>query len=254
MLPCMLASLMLIHLLGADPGGPKLTEDAASFTEAVAAAYRAQDPLDVVVAGEPARTACTRDAACLTRLADAAGARLVALGNVWPSEGQRGVIVSLDLFDVRTGKYAGRETVQAQSRDEAKARVEVLVGALLQRTFLNRERAHERVRVLVLRVTPRTPADAVDETRPFSMVLASAGGLGVSAAAALLGSAALLAYAYERDAQAQAARYQIDAYRRSAERNNATLAAMVISSGAGGALLLAVMTSSYWVVHESGWF
>lgn len=183
--------------------------------------------------------ACLRDALCLTRLADAAGARLVLFGSQ-PKDPETLLIGG---YDIRRGTLLTRP-VPKQNPAAIRAGVELLVTDLLGGS-------DETLAAVFVGVqTKQEVSETLDVTVPW--VLYGSGLVAGGGAVAAAGAATLAGVSAFRFGQAAGAP---DGAGEGLEREAATygLAALMTTLFAGGLFMFAAMGTTYYAFDELGW-
>lgn len=248
MLQVMLLPLFVLTLSMGSPPQP-IDPQAEQLLNALVLRQAAQDPrLDVVAwEGQPPASNCFSQPACLTNLADDAGTRLLLFGEVGQKDGLH--LFSIDIYDVRTGLFAGRETAQTDTAQALSEKVERMVRTLVDRALMSLGGA-PRLSITVMTLLP--PSRLKDQARRIEVPWLLFGS-GVVAAAGVLfltGAAVLYGMAFERDYQAAAATYQDDAFLYVQTRNLFALSSLMTGMVAMGLFLFASMGATYWVLGE----
>lgn len=201
-----------------------------------------QSDLRVALRAPPAtapEVTCLRDALCLTRLADAAGARLVFFGSQ-PKDPETLLIGG---YDVRRGTLLTRP-VPKQNPAAIRAGTELLVTDLLAGSDENLPAVFVGVQ------TKQEVSGTLDVTIPWvlygSALVAGGGAVAVGGAITLAGVSLF------RSAQAAGAP---DGAADNLEREAATyaLAALMTTLFSGGLFLFAVMGATYYAFDAWGW-
>jgi len=209
-----------------------------------------EDPrVDVVLwDGEPLDLGCTRDPACLGRAADRAGARYIVFGQT----GRGGPLhfVILDGYDVRTGAFAGRESVHTGSVDDLRAAVARMTPAVVTRLAIPGDGA-QRTRVLSLGFL-EAPSRDDDESVLAAVPAVVWGALALVVVGAVAEGVALglVAWAVERDVAAAEAPLQHDAYVLQRQRNLVFAASLMAGAMGVGLFTFAAMAGTYGLVEE----
>lgn len=247
-----LAFISLLTVVGvASPVDSPRVDDATrtELTDDVARALTDDPRVDVVLwDGEPLDLGCTRDPACLGRAADRAGVRYIVFGQT----GRGGPLhyVILDGYDVRTGAFAGRESVHTGSVEDLRVAVARMTPSVVTRLSIPSDGV-TRTRVLSLGLL-EAPAKGDDESVLASVPAVVWGAfalvvVGVVAEGVALG---LLAWAVERDVAAAEAPLQHDAYVLQRQRNLVFAASLMAGAMGVGLFTFAAMAGTYGLVEE----
>ena len=244
----MLPTLMLLSTMAAAPSGA-VDPQAEQLLNALILKHAAEDPrLDVIAwEGEPPRATCFTDPACLTELADATGSRLLLFGEVGKKDGLH--LFSIDIYDVRTGRFAGRETAQTDTSQALSEKVELMMRALVDRAFAPLG-GIPRLSITILNLLPPSRSRTGPQALQVPWLLFGSGVVATAGVLFFVGAVVLYGMAFERDFQAAAATYQDEAYEYVQTRNLFALSGVMTGMVAMGLFLFASMGATYWVLGE----
>lgn len=197
--------------------------------------------------GEPPRATCFTDPGCLTELADATGSRLLLFGEVGKKDGLH--LFSIDIYDVRTGRFAGRETAQTDTSQALSEKVNVMMRTLVDRAFAPLG-GIPRLAITVFDLLPPSRSKAAPQALRVPWLLFGSGVVATAGALFFVGAIVLYGMAFERDLQAATATYQDDAYGFVQTRNLFALSGVMTGMVAMGLFLFASMGATYWVLGE----
>lgn len=244
----MLSSLMLLGALAAAPAGA-VDPQTEQLLNALILKQAAEDPrLDVIAwEGAPPRAACFSDPACLTELADATGSRLLLFGEVGKKDGL--YLFSIDVYDVRTGRFAGRETVQTDTSQALSEKIDVMMSSLIDRAFAPLG-GIPRLTVTVINLLPPSRSKTGPQALKVPWLLFGSGVVASAGALFFVGAVVLYGMAFERDLQAANATYHDEAFGYVQTRNLFALSGVMTGMVAMGLFLFASMGATYWVLGE----